>query len=484
MTLTCYGAAGGVTGSKYLLDTSTARVLLDCGIVQGPGSGGKNHALPFAAGDVDAVVVSHAHADHTGMLPVLVRAGYRGSIYATEATRDVMRLILEDAAHIAAEEAAMRKKKQIGDPASWEPPYTLADVTRVMERVTVLPYARQHNGWHDIAPGVRCKLYDAGHILGSSIVVIDLSPSSRGGAGGGGTDNRKSEINDRKFRFCFSGDLGPTGAPMLRDPEVPDEACDVLLMEATYGNETHEPFDAAIAKLADAMRRGFERGGVVLVPAFSLGRTQLLLYLLHRLMDRGEIPRMPIVVDSPLATDLTQVYERYAPDFDRETAADFPSDGHDPLRFQPLSFARTTEDSKALNDRRGPFAIISASGMMTNGRIVHHLRHRLDDPKNLVLITGFQAEGTTGRLLQDGVREVEILDERIPVNAEVIAFDAFSAHADAPQLAAWAARIPGVRHAILVHAEPDARSAFAAALARAHPNWKIDQPTEGEEIAL
>lgn len=478
MILTPHGAAGGVTGSKHLLDTGSARVLLDCGIVQGRGSDEKNRTLPFDARTVDAVVVSHAHADHTAMLPVLVREGFHGAIYASEATRDVMRLILGDAAHIAAEEAVKRRQRGNGTPAAWEPPFTTADVTRVIERVVVLPYARQQNGWHDIARGVRVKLYDAGHILGSSVVVLQCAAPSA-------LINHKTGAPMRAARtLCFSGDLGLTGAPMLRDPEVPVELCDVLLMEATYGNATHEPFDAATAKLADAMRRGHARGGIVLVPAFSLGRTQLLLYLMHRLMDRGEVPRVPVVVDSPLATDLTSVYERHAKDFDRESSADFPGDDHDPLAFQPLAFARTMEESKALNDRHGPLVIISASGMMTNGRIVHHLRHRLDDPKNLVLITGFQAEGTTGRLLQEGARTVEIHGERVPVEAEVIAFDAFSAHADAPQLRGWAARVPGVRHAILVHGENGPRAALAAALAAEHPTWRIDQPQEGEAIAL
>lgn len=478
MTITCYGAAGGVTGSRHLVDTGRSRVLLDCGIFQGPGGGGRNRTLPFAARDMDAVVISHAHADHTAMLPILVREGFRGRVYATPATRDIMRHILRDAAMIAAEDAAYRKSHRIGPAETWKPTMTVADVERAMERVDAIPYARDDGGkQHEIADGVTLTFSDAGHILGSAIAVLTLD----------GSDGARRTL-------CFSGDLGAPNVPILRDPEVPAGPCDILLCETTYGDRTHPSFTGATDALADAIARGAARGGKIIVPAFSLGRTQLLVYLLHKLADAGRIPRIPIIVDSPLATEITEVFRAHGDAFDAETRRDFPAgmphgrvegvdrDGHPthvPLAFAQLRYLRTIEESKALNAADGPMVIISASGMMTSGRVVHHLRHTISDPRTLVLITGFQAEGTPGRAILDGAPEVELHGETFPVRAEVVSFEAFSAHADQGQLLAWAGAIPGVRHAILVHGEPMARSTFAAALTTAHPAWRIDQPTEG-----
>ncbi|MDO8425467.1 MAG: MBL fold metallo-hydrolase [bacterium] len=463
MTLTCYGAAGGVTGSKHLVTTERATVLLDCGMFQGPDADGRNRTLPFSPRDVDAVVISHAHADHTGMLPVLVRDGFRGRVYATAATRDIMRLILLDAAMIAAEDALFRKRRALGDPEDWKPTMTPEDVERAMERVDAIPYAHESNAWHDIADGIALKCYDAGHILGSAVPVLRLSPD---------------------HTLCFSGDLGAADVPILRNPEVPLEPCDVLLCETTYGDRAHPSFPGATDALADAVSRGAARGGTIVIPAFSLGRTQLLIYLLHQLADAGRIPRIPIVVDSPLASELTTVYAQYRDAYDAESRSDFPGAQHVPLAFENLRFTHTRDESKALNSASGPMVIISASGMMTNGRIVHHLRHTIADPRNMVLITGFQAKGTTGRRIQDGAKEVTLHGESYPVRAEVVAFDAFSAHADQPQLLAWADRVPGVRHAVLVHGEDDARAAFAAQLAERHPAWRVDRPLEGQPISF
>ncbi|MDO8462771.1 MAG: MBL fold metallo-hydrolase [bacterium] len=466
MTITSYGAAGGVTGSKHLIATGRATVLLDCGIFQGPGSQGRNRDIPFPPTSVDAVVISHAHTDHTAMLPVLVREGFAGRVFATAATRDVMRHILTDSAMIAMEDAAYKRRHAIGDAEDWEPTMTPRDVTRAMERVDVLPYARDNDAWHEIADGVTLKFYDAGHILGSSVIVLRL----RG--------------DDGERTLCFSGDLGARHVPILRDPEVPREPCTTLLCETTYGDQAHPSFDGAIDALADAVTRGVARGAKIIVPAFSLGRTQLLVYLLHKLVNAGRIPSVPIVIDSPLATELTEVFEQYRDTFDAQSREDFPSTSTSPLTFHELRSTHSIEESKALNDVAGPIVIISASGMMTNGRIVHHLRHNIADATAMILITGYQAEGTTGRAILDGAPQVELHGETYPVRAEVVHFEAFSAHADQGQLLAWAGAIPGIRHAILVHGEQTPRSTFANVLAAAHPDWRIDAPGEGDTLPL
>ncbi|MDO8599509.1 MAG: MBL fold metallo-hydrolase [bacterium] len=467
MQLTHYGAAGVVTGSKHLLDTGSMRILLDCGMFQGSAeTEAKNHDFSFDPSTIDAVVLSHAHTDHAGQLPLLVKRGFRGPIYATTATREIAVHILRDAANIEVHEAEDRKRERIGPPETWAPRITPEDVGPTLQRFVDVPYARTNSGWHDLGKGVRLKCYDAGHILGSAIPVLEID-TPRG-----------------PFRLAYSGDLGSPGMPLLYDPDAPAEHIDAVLLESTYGDRTHESFGEATARLAATIRTVAQRHGKLLIPAFSLGRTQLLVYLLHKLSNANEIPRIPIVVDSPLATRITEVFTRHRDEFDRETASDFTAAGGEALEFSNLTYTQSIEESLAINRMSGPLAIISSSGMMSGGRIIDHLRHAIDDPKNAILIVGYQAAGTPGRALIDGAPTVELRGRQYSVRAEVITFDAFSAHADQGQLTSWIEAIPGVHHAILVHGEPAAADALGAHLKQRHPEWRIDRPNEGETIEL
>ncbi|MBI4434343.1 MBL fold metallo-hydrolase [Candidatus Uhrbacteria bacterium] len=454
LRMTFHGAAGGVTGSKHLLDTGKIRILLDCGMFQGPPEAqAKNRDFAFDPKTVDAVVLSHAHADHSGQLPLLVKRGFRGPIYATRPTRDIAEQILLDAAHIAENDA-------IGEPL-----FTRKDIPAVVERFVEVPYVRRNGGWHDIGTGVRLKFYDAGHILGSAVPVLEVA-------------------GPRPHRIAFSGDLGAPGMPLLYDPDVPDDPIDTVLVESTYGDTVHPSFGEAVARFAATVRAVAQRKGKLIVPAFSLGRTQLLVYLLHKLRLAGEIPAIPVYVDSPLATTITEIFERHRREYDDHTWSDFSGPQDSPLAYPNLTYTRSGEESQAINRLHGPLIIISASGMMTGGRVVHHLRHTIVDPRNAILVVGYQAEGTTGRAILDGAKEVKLRDGMYPVRAEVIAFDEFSAHADRDQLLSWLGQFQGLRHAIVVHGEVAAADALRDAIAAAHPDWRVDRPNEGDVIEL
>lgn len=462
MTITCYGAAGGVTGSKHLIETDGQRILLDCGTFQGlPDVRARNRGLPFAPESIDAVVLSHAHLDHCGMLPLLVQRGFTGPILATPATCAIARLMLEDMARIEEYDAQYRRERKLGAPDEREPLFTVAEVAPTLARFEPVPYVREHGTWRRIGAGARLKLYDAGHILGSAVPVVEV-------------------VSDGELRrVAYSGDLGPPGMPLLHDPEVPDEAIDVLLLESTYGGRRHAPLTVALERLAAAIRRVCARGGKMIVPSFSLGRTQVLVYLLHKLTDEGRIPRFPMFVDSPLAVDLTDVYRRHRQDYDVESWADFEGLHHQPLAFQNLTYLTAVEDSRELNTHPGPFMVIAGSGMCTAGRVLHHLRHGLKEAANAVFITGYQAAGTLGRQLLEGVERAEILGEHVPVRAEVLVFNEFSAHADGAQLAAWAGRIGGLERVLLVHGEPAQAEALAVSLARERESWTVTRAAEG-----
>lgn len=470
MTITFYGGAGGVTGSKHLLEVEGTRILLDCGTFQGlPDVRERNRSLPFAPDSVDAVILSHAHIDHCGMLPVLVRRGFSGSIFATPATCDVAYYMMRDMAGIEDQDAAYRRRHSIGAPDDREPLFTLDDVEATRERFVPVAYMRKSNVWQQVTDAVRFKFYDAGHILGSAVTVLEVA------------------VNGTVVRIGYSGDLGQPGMPLLYDPQVPQEDVQTLLLESTYGSRIHEPLEAAIDRLAAAIVSVCERGGKIVMPAFALGRTQALVYVLHKLTDEGRIPRLPIYVDSPLATNLTEMYRKHRENYDLETRTDFPArtkDEHWPLVFQNLIYTRSVEESKALNDARGTSIVISASGMMTAGRVVHHLRHSISDARNAVFITGYQAEGTLGRQLVEGARHVELYGEIFPVRAQVAIFNEFSAHADGAQLQRFAEQVKGLQRVILVHGEPHHAGDLKRRLAAAHPQWDVRRPNEGEIIEL
>lgn len=467
MEITFLGGAGGVTGSKHLIETDGAKILLDCGQFQGlPDVRSRNRFLSFAPESINAVILSHAHIDHCGMLPILVKRGYSGPIFATPATRDVAFYMMNDAAGIEVQDAEYRMKHKIGAKQDRPPLFTPADIPAVMRQFVDAPYAREFKGWQDVVPGVRLKMYDAGHILGSAAPLLEI----QGGAG--------------VQRVLFTGDLGSRGMPLIPDPEMPEESAGTVLIESTYGQRLHDPLDKAIERLEQAVIRIAERKGKILMPAFSLGRTQALVYILHKLMKEERIPRLPVYVDSPLAADVTDVFRAHSRNYDKETKLDFGADDPKPLAFKSLKYVRLHQESKLLNTEPGPFIVISASGMMSAGRVVHHLRHTVADKRNGILVTGYQAEGTTGRRLIEGAKKIELLGDWFPVKAEVVMFNEFSAHADKKELTEYVEGIKGVHHVFLVHGEPEQADKLRDEWAQAHPDWEVKRPREGDTAVI
>lgn len=467
MEINFLGGAGGVTGSKHLIETDNARILLDCGLFQGLlDVRSRNRVLPFTPESITAVVLSHAHIDHCGMLPLLVKRGYTGPIYATPATRDVAERMMNDAAGIEVQDAEYRMKHKIGAKHDREPLFSPADIPSVMRLFVDVPYARDVRGWQSLASNVRLKMYDAGHILGSAAPLVEISSGNS------------------VQRILFTGDLGANGMPLIPDPETPEESVGVVLIESTYGQRFHDPLDRAIERLEQAVIRIAQRKGKILMPAFSLGRTQSLVYILHKLMKEDRIPRLPVYVDSPLAAEVTDVFRDHGSNYDKETTLDFGADDPKPLAFKSLKYVRLHQESKKLNSEPGPFIVISASGMMTAGRVVHHLRHTIADKRNGVLITGYQAQGTTGRRLLEGAKKIELLGDWFPVRAEVEVFNEFSAHADKKELTEYIEKLNGVHHVFLVHGEPEQADKLRDEWAMAHPEWEVKRPSEGDVAVI
>lgn len=442
MEIEFVGAAREVTGSCHVLRVAGKTILLDCGLFQGKRSQSqeKNLELPVRIDEIDAIVLSHAHIDHAGRLPFLVRHGYQGTIWCTPATRDLCAVMLADSAHIQEKDAEFLARR--GKQAS-EPLYSLRHSTRTIELMTAVPYRRAF----DVVPGVRALYVDAGHILGSASVVLDCN----------------EETGSR--RLVFSGDIGRSGLPIIRDPEPPDGA-DVVVMESTYGNRTHESTEGARSRLAAVIRDTAARGGRVLIPAFAVGRTQELVYDLHVLAGSGAIPSIPIYIDSPLAIDTTSVFEMHPDLFDN--GEDLVRKVRDLFRFELVHYTRDVEESKALSKMHGPMVIIAASGMAENGRILHHLAYGASDPRNTVLIVGFQAEHTLGRRIVERRPMLTIFGEDVPLRARVEVINGYSAHADRVELGSWIDRVreqsPRLSQVWLVHGEPPAQDELATSL--------------------
>ena len=458
--LTFHGAAGQVTGSMHLLEAAGARFLLDAGLFQGRRAEARtlNAQLPFDARRVDGVVLSHAHIDHAGRLPLLVRGGFHGPIYATPATRDLCAVMLPDAAQIQEKDFEFLQRRGKAGPES-EPLYTMADALAVQDLMVGVPYRRiTHLRKH-----LALEFLDAGHILGSASV-----------------DLRISEGGNR--RVVFTGDVGRSGLPIIRDPEPPAGPVDALIIEATYADRAHESVAGAEERLGAAVRRVAGRGGKVLIPAFALGRCQELIYSLHQLHRAGRIPDIPIYVDSPLAVDITTVFRMHPEIFDgREHLI---ASGARLFDFPLVRYVRDVSESKALNGTPGPAIIIAASGMAESGRILHHLANELDDHRNLVLFVGFQAEHTLGRRIQRGDELVKILGQEYPRRAEVESIDGYSAHADRHELRAWLRRLGGpIRRAFVVHGE-EAGLAAMATLLREEGVREVHVPAQGDAFDL
>jgi len=444
MKLQFLGAAGEVTGSSYLLSTERARVLLDFGMHQGGSRGELRNRRPprLPAHALDAVVLSHAHIDHSGLLPLLPSYGCRAPVWCTPATAELAAILLQDSAGVQEQDAARwsRRRAEHGGPPV-QPLYTLAEAQAVLRQLRHLPYGRREA----VAPGVEVVLHDAGHILGSSIVELFVQDGGRAA------------------RVVFSGDLGSTGRPLLRDPESLSQA-DVLLLESTYGDRNHRSQDDTLAELADTLRAARASGGKVLIPAFAVGRTQELLYRLGQLERDGGLSGLPVFVDSPMALATTDLYRRHKDLLDEDVQA-MLARGESPLDFPSLRFCRTQQESMALNDLRGPAVILSASGMLTGGRILHHLKHHAGDGRSQIVIVGFQAEGTPGRALVEGARTLRVMGETLQVRAQVHTLNGFSAHADQDELLRWARPFaPSRPRVFLVHGEDKARTALAARL--------------------
>ena len=446
MRLHFTGAAREVTGSSHLLQVNGRTILLDCGLYQGRRHEvtQKNRKLPHVAERIDAVVLSHAHIDHAGRLPFLVKEGFRGPIHSTVATRDLCEVMLADSAHIQEKDAQFlaKRHKEVADPL-----YTLRDVS------TALTQFRPHR-YHErfeVVPGVTAEFVDAGHILGSASVVLEW------------------EEDGRTRRLGFSGDIGRNGLPIIRDPE-PLERLDWVIMESTYGNRDHESVAGARDDLARIVSGTAARGGRVLIPAFAVGRTQEILYELHALTRAGRIPRIPIVIDSPLAIEATQVFRENAGDFDRAEPLirSVKRDGGSLFDFDLVQFTPSVEESKTMMLRSGPMIVIAASGMMESGRILHHLAHSASDPRTTVLIVGFQAEHTLGRRVVERRPIIKVYGEEVPLNAKVAVINGYSAHADRMELQRWVDTVressPQLQDVFLVHGEPAAQDAFAAQL--------------------
>ncbi len=438
MKLTFWGAAQTVTGSMHELTHRGERFLLDCGLFQGrrKEAFAKNSTFPFPAASVKSVLLSHAHTDHAGNIPTLVKNGFRGPIWANSATTDLCEAMLRDSAKIQERDAefiarrnAKRRRLEVAgeDLEIVQPLYNMKDAEQALEQFKVLASS---NAVAEVADGLLCQRFDAGHMLGSTAMVIE-------------GDGR---------RLAFSGDVGRVGLPIIRDPETMPPV-DYLIMESTYGNRLHAQSGVVEDKLESVIKRTAERGGKVIVPAFAVGRTQQVVLMLHSLMKQGRLPNIPIFVDSPLAVNVTEVFRRHPECFD-EHIMEYLKSGEDPFGFGRLKYVRDVADSKALNDLRGPVIIISASGMCEAGRILHHLRNNIGDPRNTVLITGYQAEHTLGRKIVDKLPEVNIFGEPYRLRAEVVSLTELSGHADQRELLAWMKPMVGkLKRVFLVHGE-------------------------------
>jgi metallo-beta-lactamase family protein len=462
LKITFWGAARTVTGSMHHLEVAGKRYLLDCGLYQGHRKDAehRNRDLPFDARSIDSVVLSHAHIDHSGNLPTLVKNGFHGPIYTTPPTIDLCGSMLLDTAHIQESDTKFVNKRGAQRHRNGyqpvEPLYTTADAEKTLPLLSPVNY----HAPKQVGEAFSYQAYEAGHMLGSSALVMEIN----------GT------------RMIFSGDVGRANLPIIRDPE-PMPPADYLIMESTYGDRIHKDEGAVIDKLADVIARTAARGGKIIVPAFAVGRTQQLVLLLHELANQNRIPRIPLFVDSPLAVNVTEVFRKNGEYFNNNVRAHL-QDGEDPFGFSRLTYIREASESKKLNDLHGPFLVISASGMCEAGRILHHLRNNIEDPRNTVLITGFQAENTLGRKLVEKWPEVNIFGEPMRLRAEVASLLELSGHADQLELLEWMKPItPQLKKVFLVHGEPPAQQALAKLIAERY-QLAVEIPARGASFSL
>lgn len=462
MQIKVLGAGRCVTGSKYLMTWKDCHALLDCGLFQGPAEYRQLNwkPLPHPPGDIDAVILTHAHIDHSGYLPRLCRQGFSGPVYCTPPTRALLGVLLPDAAHINEEEARYANKEGYSKHKPALPLFQMADARAALKLLKAVPFDQ----WQELRPGIRFRFHRQGHILGAAAVELETKVSG----------------GQRKTVY-FSGDVGRYGVPILREPES-YPGSDVLFLESTYGDRFHGETDPRTA-LGDEIRAGLKRGGVIIIPAFAIDRTQEILYMLHELVVDGDLPEIPVFLDSPMGIEATALYTRFLAEHDTEMRQ-FVADQENPIFPPNLQVTPTSADSRKLNSMRGPAIIISASGMATGGRILHHLKLRLPDPRNTVLFVGYQAVGTKGRRLVDGDEEVKIHGEWIPVKAHISKVSGLSAHADAGELMVWLGRRErDPEKVVLVHGEFEAQQVFAERLHEEY-GWDPVIPELGENISV
>ena len=460
-----YGGVGTVTGSKYLIEHDGKKVLVDCGLFQGFKELRERNwqPPPFEPDTLDAVIITHAHIDHTGYLPRVVRLGYDKPIYTSKGTGDLLKILLPDSARLQEEEADYRNRHNL---TTHTPALPLYDENDARDTLKLLHTVSNDGVPVEVAPGIRASFLVAGHIMGASLVLLEID-----GAGeDGGT-----------LRFLFSGDLGHYDQPIVKDP-APPPPCDYLMVESTYGNRLHGEVDSA-TQMARIINEAAERGGPVLIPAFAVGRTQEVLYLIRELEDDKRIPILPVVVDSPMAAQATQVYNRWTEEHDEEYASILNTKRH-PLRTASMTTASSRDESKKVNTMKGPRIIISASGMMTGGRVLHHAVRILPDEYATVIFVGFQAAGTTGRRVQEGEREVKIMKQWVPVNCRVEKVEGFSAHADWKAVLRWLEGLPNrPKKVFTTHGEPEAAEAMAEHI-RGRFGWDVMVPDYLETAEL
>jgi metallo-beta-lactamase family protein len=465
MKIQFFGGAQTVTGSQHLLSVNGKRILLECGMFQGKRqeSYEKNSKFLHDVTKIDTVLLSHAHIDHSGNIPSLVKNGYGGQIYATNATVDLCKIMLRDTAHLQEKDIEWLKKTRLSKREKLpEPLYTISDVERALASFVGVNYDEVVK----VAAGISATFLDAGHILGSAGILLEIND------------------NGRKLRLGFSGDIGRSAMPILRDPNLLFDL-DALIMESTYGNKLHSPQENIEEELANTVNEIVFAGGKIIVPSFAVGRTQLLVYMLHKLFNQNRIPDLPIFVDSPLAREATEIFRSHPECFDRETFRVFIDNHEDPFGFYRLKYVGDVEESKRLNDLRTPAIIISASGMAEGGRILHHLRNNIDNPRNLILLVGYAAKDTLARKLMDGDKVVHILGEERQVRCQVKTMDHFSAHADKKGLLDYArsTKPEKLKNIFLVHGEPEESLPFRDML-KSCGYLSVEYPAQGDTYEI
>ena len=463
--ITFFGGVGSVTGSKYLLESNGQRILVDCGLFQGDKELRERNWQdpPFDPKSIDAVIITHAHIDHTGYLPRLVKLGFNGNVYSSRATCDLLKILLPDSGRLQEEDADYRNRHALTSHSPALPLYDEADAKAALE--LLVPVANDGKPI-EVCKGIQASFMVAGHIIGASLVLVELANARPDGSG---------------IRFLFSGDLGHYDQPIVKDPSPPP-ACDYLMCESTYGNRLHGDVTSDV-QLAEIIRDAYERDAPILIPAFAVGRTQELLYMIRELEDENRIPSMPVIVDSPMAAQATQVYNRWSEEHDEEYASILARKVH-PLRTDWMKTASTREESKRINDMKGPRIIISASGMMTGGRVLHHAIRMLPDERATLVFVGYQAAGTTGRRILNGEDEVKIMKQWIPVRCRIEKVEGFSAHADWKAVIRWLEGLPNTPKMVFTtHGEPDAAEAMAGHI-RDRFGWNVMVPEYQQTVEL